>query len=525
MRTLKENRKGITLVSLVITIIVLLILASIATYSGINVIKSSKLTAFTTELKIMQTQVNELYQRYKDGNNNVLEFGTDLGSVSEQANKAFNASGITDQSGYRYFDQNTIKDNLKIEGVEGEFFVNIQTRSVVSYEGFKYEGETYYTLDQLPDGLYNVKYNDKNINVDKPTFDTSVEEISENKWRITISNIQYEGYIDKWDVNYQLEGQNYKSEDLSFIVTQKGEYTISISNGNVKSNPKTVKVLTTVEMAKKMNKVFNENIELMDTYQNQLTIPKGFKIAEDSATDVTGGIVIEDATYEGTKESKFVWIPVGTVYTNAEKTESKIINLNRYTFSSDGTPTHQGTNLIQSCQELATSSYGNAIAKDIETFKTSANNNHGYYLGRYEAGTDTHRTESSAILTQIKVQEDKYVYNYVTQLQASSLSKNMYTSDDFTSDLINSYAWDTAIVFIQTFRTESNSVTYSYQVGLSTDTSKPSTTGTGILSNTNKVDKQCNIFDMAGNTLEWTTETHINLNFPCVLRGGSYQRY
>lgn len=238
MKNLKN--KGITLVSLVITVIVLLILASIATYSGINVIQSSKLTAFTTELKIMQTQVNELYQRYKDGDNTVLGLGKDLGSVSEQANKAFNASGITEQSEYRYFDQNTIKDGLKIEGVEGEFFVNIKTRSVVSCEGFKYEGETYYTLEQLPDGLYNVEYNDKNINVDKPTFDTSVEKISEGKWRVTVSNIQYNGYIDKWKVNYQLEGQDSwnTSEDLSFIVNEEGNYLIKIANGNLESDEK-----------------------------------------------------------------------------------------------------------------------------------------------------------------------------------------------------------------------------------------------------------------------------------------------
>ena len=244
MKSLKENRKGITLVSLVITIVVLLILASIATYSGIEVIKSSRLTTFTTEMKIMQTQVNELYQRYKNGDNTVLDIGKDLGSVLQQANKAFNASGITEQSEYRYFDQNTIKDVLKIEGVEGEFFVNIKERSVVSYEGFKYEGKTYYTLDQLPNGLYNVEYNDKNINMDKPTFDTSVEKVSEGKWRVTVSNIQYNGYIDKWKVNYQLEGQDSwnTSEDLSFIATESGEYVLQLVNGNIKSDEKIITV-------------------------------------------------------------------------------------------------------------------------------------------------------------------------------------------------------------------------------------------------------------------------------------------
>ena len=75
----------------------------------------------------------------------------------------------------------------------------------------------------------------------------------------------------------------------------------------------------------------------------------------------------------------------------------------------------------------------------------------------------------------------------------------MYGSEaKVTSDLINSYAWDTAIVFIQKCGTESNSSTYSYTVGQSS-TSTLQTTGTNILKATSKVDKQCNIFDMAGN--------------------------
>ena len=75
----------------------------------------------------------------------------------------------------------------------------------------------------------------------------------------------------------------------------------------------------------------------------------------------------------------------------------------------------------------------------------------------------------------------------------------MYGSEaKVTSDLINSYAWDTAIVFVQKCGTESNSLTYSYTFGQSS-TSTLQTTGTNILKATSKVDKQCNIFDMAGN--------------------------
>ena len=86
----------------------------------------------------------------------------------------------------------------------------------------------------------------------------------------------------------------------------------------------------------------------------------------------------------------------------------------------------------------------------------------------------------------------------------------MYNSNKFTSDLINSYAWDTAITFIQRFTEQTN---YANQNSL--NIGSIAQTGT-------KNDKQCNIYDMASNIWEWTTETSIFSELPCVLRGGSY---
>ena len=45
----------------------------------------------------------------------------------------------------------------------------------------------------------------------------------------------------------------------------------------------------------------------------------------------------------------------------------------------------------------------------------------------------------------------------------------MYTGKKYESDLINSYAWDTAILFIQKCGTKTNHATYSREIGLSTD--------------------------------------------------------
>ena len=247
-RTFKSKRKleigevkGITLISLIVTIVVLLILASIATYSGVGIIRQSKLNRFTTEMKVMQTEVNDLYDRYSNGKD-VLNLGKELDG---QADKVFTseASGITDKTGYRYYDQETIQ-RLGIDGVEEEFFVNVEKRSVVSYLGFEYEGTTYYTLDQLPNGLYNVEYEDKNAG--GPTFDLSCDNWTNGRSNIKISNIEYnDGYIDKWEVKYKLEGQDYwsTSEDLSFFVDKPGMYTVKIVNGNIESEEKQIEAV------------------------------------------------------------------------------------------------------------------------------------------------------------------------------------------------------------------------------------------------------------------------------------------
>ena len=78
---------------------------------------------------------------------------------------------------------------------------------------------------------------------------------------------------------------------------------------------------------------------------------------------------------------------------------------------------------------------------------------------------------------------------------------------------MNSYAWDTATLFLQTCGTNSK---YSRQTKVSSALSQ---TGTNTQSTK---DVQCNVYDMASNTREWTTETYDNSDIPCVKRGGSY---
>ncbi len=343
--------------------------------------------------------------------------------------------------------------------------------------------------------------------------------------------------------NLENQGIDYDKNNTGFPleVIVNGEKKKIDANGNV-----TVK-LESVADSKTKGTVFDDITTLEDTYGNQVKVPKGFKIASDSATEVTGGIVIEDATYTNTIGSQFVWIPVGTGENAIKKANKETVDiaLGRYEFTenSDGTiKTSELSNRNYTEDTTAShnsSSYGNAIANDIEEFITSVKEiNHGYYIGRYEAGVVDYDSSVSTSNSNNKTnwtgytgdniklvcKKEQQVWNYVTQNKASELSRDMYGSEaKVTSDLINSYAWNTAIVFVQKCGTERNSSTYSYTCGYSSISgSMPQATGTNILEATNKVDKQCNIFDMAGNCYEWTTETSSNSDLPCVYRGGDF---
>ena len=190
-----KNKKGVTLISLVVTIVVLSILISVATISGVSVLQSSKLTAFTTKMKIMQSKVNELYE--KSSNNETITVGSTSytgDGIKKVGKKIENEEyikiltdelGYTSVNNYKYWDNDTIND-LGIEGLDknDNFLVDISSRSVVSCTGFKYKGNTFYTLEQLPDSLYNVGYSKSDDG--NPTFNYKVD-----GRKVYISDITY----------------------------------------------------------------------------------------------------------------------------------------------------------------------------------------------------------------------------------------------------------------------------------------------------------------------------------------------
>ena len=308
-----------------------------------------------------------------------------------------------------------------------------------------------------------------------------------------------------------------------------------------------------------------------DKKGNQVVVPGGFKISSASGESVQQGIVIEDK--DG---NQFVWVPVSNkngdgsnkiVKDDGSEVE---ITLGRYTFarSSPGTPAikqkgseYDQTTLAQATSGTLNTKYGvakssyyfyelngsrpgkeksdltgtNTTAKNLKDFIEKTEANKGFYIARYEAsygsgynssGTDTATKfgnakplskVSTANSTSSMNYKEGTLWNFITQPQAALVSQNMYKNDSYVeSDLINSYAWDTAIVYIQAMG-NSNYANANRNTTGNTDLKDTGSTG----------DQKCKIFDMAGNTLEWTTEygTYPFSGGACpwTTRGGYYR--
>ena len=333
---------------------------------------------------------------------------------------------------------------------------------------------------------------------------------------------------------------------------------INANTGDNKPTP-TEKPLITDSSLTSNDRTTSESSTIIakDKKGNQVVVPGGFKISGDSGESVQEGIVIEDK--EG---NQFVWVPVSNI--NGDGSNKIIkndgseveITLGRYTFatSSPGTPTivqkgseYDQTTISQATagtldtkykigsyyyelngsrtsNELQNKTGTNTTAKDLKGFVEKTEANKGFYIARYEASygsgynSSTKYNNAKPLSKPSTATASDYIegtlWNAITQSKAALVSQNMYKNDKYVeSDLVNSYAWDTAIVYIQAMGNENYA---NANRGTNTTIKNTGTTG----------DEECKIFDMAGNTSEWTTEYSTfagsNSTQPCTLRGGYY---
>ena len=409
---------------------------------------------------------------------------------------------------------NDVIKQLGIENLDAEFFVNVEKRSVIARKAFEYEGKKIYTLKQAPQGTYNVDY--ENINSGKPTFDLTLVPEGRRLWKIELSNINYtSGKIDKWYVKYKLVDEvNWnETEDFNIFPNTTGIYSMKIYNGDIESDEKMITVPYWTSEASSILDNTNPTVGIVEKDENNnewtwIEVPRTIFTTATSSTD----------------------------YTNIENNMITYASVYRQSGYTDSYYTGNGT--------ASQTEYNNLKNKMLSNIYTKG----GFWISRYEIGTDTARTNASAALTTPLSQQNKYVYNYVIQSQAQTLANQMKPTNNQTTSLLFGIQWDLTMKYIETkgaktqaeLKTDSRnwgnykdiafSITrgkYSSNGG-STYTSvtgtytKPISSDRLLTTGATERNSSLNIYDLAGNVYEWTMEKSANASYPCVQRSGYY---
>lgn len=265
------------------------------------------------------------------------------------------------------------------------------------------------------------------------------------------------------------------------------------------------------------------NTELQDENGNKIVLPACFKIVADDTTNnaqtVEKGIVIEDEN-----ANQYVWIPCTTEEKNTKlqykRTEWEVEEDNNTRASKDELTL---TDAICSSNDISnglTTKRKDEIVEEIKKEKASVSKNGGYYIGRYEVGKENN-------IAVIKAEQEPYAD--IVWSQAYELAKGIGGGKGATTYLCSSYAWDTAINFIQntgttnyaTSREGINENCYDKEVkDNSGNTIKEA--NAAIRLKTGKTTAKSNIFDMGGNVCEYTTEVIPGTDEAVVFRGGFF---
>ena len=251
--------------------------------------------------------------------------------------------------------------------------------------------------------------------------------------------------------------------------------------------------------------VISDNVNDKDKYKNKAVV----------GTDLLG--------------NQYVWIPCTT-----DSTSSKL----QYARTEWGVEADGDDNSRAIKDELtltdASVTYSNAdtanginadvskeIVAQIKAEKASVAQYGGYYIGRYEVG----KNSDTAV-----VKYNQTPYASITWSTAYGLAKKIITNSEVNSYLCSSYAWDTAVNFIQNNSTAKNYATsiegfngnWNPQAVKDPSVNVIKPAGTSQQLNTGLTTQFCNIFDMGGNEAEFTTELNPGTSETVVLRGGDY---
>lgn len=280
-------------------------------------------------------------------------------------------------------------------------------------------------------------------------------------------------------------GEEIKKSDTGmfylWIRSQDNNGTITVTKSNIFEIGDVEKIATKIQTENKRY----DGLTTDFSYNNPV-IPVGFvavntKVAswDKLETDFDKGLVIQDE-----KGNQFVWVPIDG------KNLKYVKNLN-YPHWCD-TPTNA----------TVSDSLPTGVNKEVDQI----NKYKGFYIARYESGK---------LDDKLVIKKNMSVWNNITHNDARSKSEEMYKTENIKSGLITGTMWDTTMKWIEA--SGINVATDSREWGNYASSKEP----TSIIQKTGYSNnwRVKNIYDLSGNTFEWTNEKNMN---DFIYRGGAY---
>ena len=296
---------------------------------------------------------------------------------------------------------------------------------------------------------------------------------------------------------------------------EKSEVAEKQQSETLDSYEKELNKYTSDNLEENIGVKFEKNTELHDKNGAKIIVPAGFKVVNTDDLTVEKGIVVEDS-----KGNQYVWIPCTT-----EDSKSQLqFKRTEWDVEDDGGTKASKDELTLTCPENysdngLTYAVVNEIVTQVKAEKDSVRRNGGYYIGRYEVGDEN----GTAV-----IKADQTPMANIIWSTAYNKAKGIGGGPGATTYLCSSYAWDTAINFIQNngFPNYARAREDSYNENWVDKNVKDSKGN--IIKETNNVERlstgkttpKCNIYDMGGNVAEFTTEVMPSTSEPEVLHGG-----
>ena len=458
-----KNKKGITLIALVVTVVVLIILAGVsinAVLGDNGIIKKANQAASVTK----EAEVKEAINR------TILEFYlTNDYETLEDFLKAKAEDGSIDSVTKNADGTLTVK--------KGEYSVTVENKtnsSNGSSSGGSTGGET-----QTPE----ITVGEIKVVADSTGTGSAITDAAS----VYLGNTLYITFV-----HSITGGTTVVDKTIPYAVTKNGTYTFTVT-GTVNGKSYTKNVSVTVNQ-------FKDVYEL--TYSDGIVyMPEGFKIAKGSASTVQSGIVIEDK--DG---NQFVWVPVATLADYKRTWYTGHGTLSNY---SEALPEDEKTS-VETYKGFYIGRYeaGDKENTEAKTLRSSNDVTKTVTIKANQAPYNyVTRTQAISLAEGFATKQGykaktKLVSSYAWDTTISFLQK---VNSDYGSSSEEGNYYNTTFSYTD--------ITGASQIKAESST---------VLVPTGQTTPVCNIFDMGGNVWEWTTESYSNTGGPCTIRGGLY---